>query len=242
MGGMRGWTLGPSRTGTSPRVGICTIVNLLTSDVAERRCRTIVIYSTPATISSMPKTVDAVARREELAAAAARVIARSGVAGASMREVATEAGWTTGTLVHYFRNRHELLRFTLETSLEGRRRRRAVRDSHDPFSALRATLHDALPTDDDARLHWNVTIAFCAQAGGDPDFATLQRDAYRDFRSNVTARVIAAGHPASSADIEAERLIAVVDGVALQALFDPESWPPERQSAALDAALANRVG
>ena len=68
----------------------------------------------------MPKVVDVEARREELAAAAARVIARSGIASASMREVAAEAGWTTGTLVHYFRNKRELLRFTLESSLERR--------------------------------------------------------------------------------------------------------------------------
>ena len=188
----------------------------------------------------MPRTVDAVARREELAAAAARVIVRSGVAGASMREVAAEAGWTTGTLVHYFRNRRELLRFTLETSLEGRRRRRGNRDSRDPADALRVTLHDALPIDDDGRLPWNVTIAFCAQAGGDPEFAALQRDAYRDFRTNVADRVRTAFPTESDPLKEAERLIAVVDGVALQALFDPESWPADHQIVALDTALAER--
>lgn len=188
----------------------------------------------------MPRTVDAVARREELAAAAARVIARSGVAGASMREVASEAGWTTGTLVHYFRNRRELLRFTLEASLEGRRRRREYRDSHTPVTALRATLHDALPIDDAGRLHWNVTIAFCAQASGDPEFAALQRDAYRDFRANVADRVRAAWPNQSDPLTEAERLIAVVDGIALQALFDPDSWPADHQIAALDTALAVR--
>ena len=50
----------------------------------------------------MPKVVDVEQRKTELAAAVARVIARSGIEGASMRQVAAEAGWTTGTLVHYF--------------------------------------------------------------------------------------------------------------------------------------------
>ena len=41
---------------------------------------------------------------------------------------------------------------------------------------------------------------------------------------------------------QAERLIAVVDGISLQALFDPDSWPPERQLAHLDDVLADLVG
>ena len=65
----------------------------------------------------MPRIVDVDQRRMELAAAAARVIARAGVDGASMREIANEAGWTTGTLVHYFANKHELLDFTLRASI-----------------------------------------------------------------------------------------------------------------------------
>jgi hypothetical protein len=32
-------------------------------------------------------------------------------------------------------------------------------------------------------------------------------------------------------------LIAVADGIAVQALFDPESWPPERQLATLHATV-----
>jgi TetR/AcrR family transcriptional regulator, transcriptional repressor of bet genes len=183
--------------------------------------------------------VDVDERRSELAAAASRVIARSGIAGASMREVAAEAGWTTGTLVHYFTDKHELLRFTLEESLERRHALRAVRESMAPDDALRDTLMSALPLDDDARLHWIVTVAFCAQAAADDDLADLQRTAYRDFRANVAKLVVAARRSTpSDSRSEAERLIAVVDGVAMQALFDPASWPPSRQRTVVDEALA----
>ena len=186
----------------------------------------------------MPKVVDVEARREELAAAATRVIARSGVGAASMREVAAEAGWTTGTLVHYFRNKRELLQFTLEASLDQRRARRSDRDLLAPDDALREALLGALPLDEQSRAHWLVTVAFCSHAGDDPELARIQRDAYRDFRRNVTDLVVAAGRADNhAAKVEAERLIAAVDGVALQALFDTASWPPDRQLAALDAAL-----
>ena len=39
------------------------------------------------------------------------------------------------------------------------------------------------------------------------------------------------------AETLAERLIAAADGVAVQALFDPELWPPEHQLATLQAAI-----
>ena len=187
----------------------------------------------------MPRVVDVDERRNELAAAAARVIAREGIGGASMREVAAEAGWTTGTLVHYFTNKRDLLRFTLESSLERRRERRTDRAEMTAAEALRDTLVSALPLDDDSTLHWVVTVAFCSQAAGDSELATIQRDAYRSFRASVAGLIEAATGDRSDAALEeAERLITIVDGVALQALFDRDSWPPARQLAALDRGLA----
>ncbi len=137
----------------------------------------------------MPKVVDADQRRSELADAAARVIARSGIDGASLREVAAEAGWTTGALVHYFANKRELLAFTLQASLDRRRSRHADRASMSPAQALDATLRSALPTTPETTLHWIVTLAFAAQASADPELAVIQRDAYLDFRDTVSALV-----------------------------------------------------
>jgi AcrR family transcriptional regulator len=197
----------------------------------------------------MPRIVDVEQRRTELAAAVARVIARSGIEGATMRQVAAEAGWTTGTLVHYFTDKRELLQFTLGESLDRRRAQRFDRVGLAPRDAIRHTLTNALPISDDSRLHWIVTVAFTAQAHNDLDLAATQRDAYREFRSYLARLLIdeenvhpgtVPGRTFSTRDdalVEAERLIALVDGVALQALFDPESWPPERQLRALDVGL-----
>jgi AcrR family transcriptional regulator len=57
----------------------------------------------------MGKSVDHAQRREIFAAAALRVIMRDGIAGLTVREVAKEAGFTTGALTHYFHSKDQLL-------------------------------------------------------------------------------------------------------------------------------------
>jgi AcrR family transcriptional regulator len=186
----------------------------------------------------MPKVVDIEQRRAELTEATARLIARSGIESATMREVAAEAGWTTGALTHYFADKRELLLTTFQTSLANRRSQRPTADA-DPLSQLRASLEGALPLDESRRRHWMVTIAFCAHATGDPELAAAQRAAYREFRDHVAAlaeRCALTG--AREAGAYAERLIAVADGVAVQALFDEHGWSRDRQLARLDELLS----
>jgi AcrR family transcriptional regulator len=185
----------------------------------------------------MPKVVDVDQRRSELADAAARVIARSGIDGASLREVAGEAGWTTGALSHYFANKSELLAFTLQASLDRRRSRHADRAAMAPIAALRSTLQSALPITPETTLHWIVTLAFAGQSSADTELAKIQRDAYLGFRATVAALVAAERGPHDSNDREAERLIALVNGIALQALFAPDLWTAQRQLAAFEAGF-----
>ena len=178
----------------------------------------------------MPKTVDINERRAALTEAASRLIARSGIEAATMRDVAAEAGLTTGALTHYFADKRDLLLHTFTASLERRRALRVTRHPTDPRGALRATLEGALPLDEDRRRHWMVTVAFCAHATGDDELAAAQRDAYREFRHHVADLVsLAHGIGRPSNQRVAERLIAAADGIAVQALFDPERWTPMRQ-------------
>jgi AcrR family transcriptional regulator len=186
----------------------------------------------------MPKFVDTDERRAELAAAAAQLIARSGVGAATMRDVAAEAGWTTGALTHYFSGKRELLLFTFRSSLAQRHAARDAREALAPEEALARSLEGALPLDEARRRHWMVTVAFCAQAAGDEELSHAQRDAYREFRDHVaglTRRCGAASDEEATA--QAEHLIAVADGIAVQALFDPDGWPANRQMARLHEAI-----
>ena len=123
----------------------------------------------------MPKVVDIEQRRNELAEAAAQLIARAGVGAATMRDVAAEAGWTTGALTHYFADKRELLLYTFKSSLAGRHVARGRRRELAPKDELLESLEGALPLDEARRRHWMVTIAFCAQAAGDDELSEAQR-------------------------------------------------------------------
>ena len=56
----------------------------------------------------MPKVVDHSARRLAFAEAAFRVISKRGLARVTVREIASEAGFTTGALVHYFKSKDQI--------------------------------------------------------------------------------------------------------------------------------------
>lgn len=186
----------------------------------------------------MPRVVDVEERRVELTDAAARLIARAGIGAATMREVAAEAGLTTGALTHYFADKRELLLCTFQASLDGRRSQRPAGEPVDPRTALRSSLEGALPIDESRRRHWMVTVAFCAQAAGDAELAAAQRDAYREFRRHVERLVVEIGlDDGGDAGRTAEQLIAQADGIAMQALFDPDSWSGDRQLAMLHTML-----
>ena len=146
----------------------------------------------------MPRTVDVDVRRTEIVEAAARLIATGGMEAATMRDIAAEAGWTTGVVNHYFADKREVLRRTLEHSLRQRRAER--RSDATPPEQLRAELAAALALDEQARQHWLVTLAFCTQAAGDAELAVVQRDAYRVFRTRVARLVETCGTPAVEAD------------------------------------------
>src|SRR5258707_1091431 len=57
----------------------------------------------------MPKEVDHSGRRRELADAACRVIARNGLAGTTLADVAEESGWSIGSIRYYFPTKDELV-------------------------------------------------------------------------------------------------------------------------------------
>jgi AcrR family transcriptional regulator len=193
----------------------------------------------------MPKIVDHAERRAALAAAVWEVASRDGLDAVTMRRVAAEAGWSTGALAHYFDDKEELLVFAFETVADrvGGRIVKAAEQARDPLELIRVQLVEGLPIDRERRAEVRVWFAFLGLAETRPQLAKAGREAYRLWRDRV-AKTLASAQRQGLVDtsIDAEReaaaLIALVDGLAIQAAFDPRAVTGERQLEMLDDRLA----
>ncbi len=108
----------------------------------------------------MPKLGMGPVRREQICRAAAVVIAREGFAGSTMRQVAEEAGVSTGMLNHYFANRQDLLTQALVyVSERSQRRYSGAIDGLPPGRGrLEALLDSVLSDDEESTETWRVWI------------------------------------------------------------------------------------
>jgi len=192
----------------------------------------------------MPKVVDHEERRAELAAAVWRLASREGLEAITVRRVAEEAGWSTGALVHYFGDKEELILFAFRTGADRVGRRLAKLDEHeaDPLARARAQLLEGLPLDRDRQDEMRVWFSFLGLALTRPTLARAQRVAYRAWRERIRDRLREAqeaGQVRAEVDCEAEAaaLVGLVDGLAVQAIFEPRLLSASRQVELVDARL-----
>lgn len=193
----------------------------------------------------MPKIVDHAERRTELAAAVWRLASREGLDAVTLRRVSAEAGWSTGALHHYFGDKEELLLFAFHTVADRVRRRlaAAAKATTEPLELARTLLTVGLPLDAERRAEVRVWFAFLGLALTRPALARAQRDAYRAWRKRLAKTL----HEAQQRDEldraldperEAAGLIALVDGLAVQATFEPRALSGARQLELVDERLA----
>lgn len=187
----------------------------------------------------MPRIVDHEARREGIAEAAWRVIERDGIGGASLREIAREGGYTTGVISHYFRDKRELMAFAFGLMVDRSTGRIAGSAAG---SGLLEGLAQFLPLDEERRREATVWLALMGASLADPVLAGELRERYRQAREALwQVYRTALGEAEGAPDDLADEVLAVVDGITLDALTDPERYPPARQLELLRRALA-RMG
>ena len=183
-------------------------------------------------------TVDHKARRQRIAEVTAEVISREGLEAATIRRISAELGGPTKTITYYFSDKQELLRFTWE---------HMAQLYFEKVSACGPTnIIDSLLTmtaaDEKSILRWRVYVAFWDRATRDPEFAQIQRS-HMDMSLKLLGNVVRALDPTC---VEVERisllLNALVQGISLQCLVDPELWPAERIRSALTEQVAMLLG
>jgi TetR/AcrR family transcriptional repressor of bet genes len=192
----------------------------------------------------MPKVVDHEERRAELRDAVWRLASRDGLEAVTVRAVADEAGCSTGALVHYFADKEDLLLFAFRTVADRVMRRVAAAEERttDPLELVRAMLVEGLPLDRERQAEVRVWFAFLGLALTRPALARDQRLTYRAWRDRVAERLAEAKEQGVlRADVDPETqaaaLVGLVDGLAVQATFEPRALGAERQLELVDACL-----
>jgi AcrR family transcriptional regulator len=181
----------------------------------------------------MPKVVDHEQRRRELGHAVWRVIRRDGVDHASVRTVAEEAGWSAGALRHYFATQSELLAFAMRLVVERIEGRIATLGrATDPRQAVEQVLHELLPLDDERRAENEIWLAFTARALIDPDLRAQHAEVHDALhRACASAMLTLAAADRANAGtataLQAERLHALTDGLAVHTALRPDVMAPE---------------
>ncbi|MEV6070473.1 TetR/AcrR family transcriptional regulator [Nocardia sp. NPDC052001] len=169
-------------------------------------------------------------RRGDLLERLADAIAENGMEGVSIRDVATRAGVSIGTVQYYFATKSDLLQSVWLYVREHAARRFTASGIADmaPADQLRKLTELLLTPAHDHRLS-RVWFALAARAAHDPQIAALHREQWQGTEELLN-RVLARANPereSESADAAAA-LLALLDGLSISVITEPERMPPDR--------------
>lgn len=185
----------------------------------------------------MPKVVDPETRRDDVVEAVFRVIRRDGLEQASLRNVAAEAGLAIGSVRHYFAGHGELMVFAMR-AMASRVERRLLAHLEtlpvDPASML----SELLPLDETRRDEVTVWLAFTMAARTRPELRPLATEVYDGTRRLVTRILEGAeqrGRLRANLDhaLETERLCALIDGLCVEGVLQPDRMNPSTMTKTL---------
>lgn len=176
------------------------------------------------------------ATRTDLLEAAARVFARRGFHGASVDDVAADAGYTSGAVYHNFGSKEDLFLAAFEHQVA--RRVREVQEAHSSAAggsaserteAIAARWMEFVRSEPDMFL---MLVEYWAYAVRDPKLRKEFAERFGAFR-DATARIIEGEArrggwelPESPADL-ALGINALTYGIALQYMADPDEVPDD---------------
>ena len=182
----------------------------------------------------MVKIVDHEKRKERIAEACWRVIQKVGLEHATVREISREADLSVGALRHYFSTQSGLYIFAMNMVLirmSDRSKQQQKVFVEDPFESAKGTLRFLLPMDEERRLEMEVWYAFTAKSLHDPKLGSLcdqmYDGIYKISRLALDKLVQAnALKPNVDIEMEAERLFAIIDGLAVHCVLKPDQATP----------------
>jgi AcrR family transcriptional regulator len=172
--------------------------------------------------------------------AAAEIVAARGVEALTVRGVAAATGFSTAVVSHYFADKRDLLRSTFRAAANRSTARFEAAAAAERRSIV-SCLEALLPLDAHSRRDWRLFVAFWGTAASDGELADEQRGRVRSARARIekiVAEQVPGGRSEGRVRADARSLLTLVQGIATQAVFDPDDWTPRRQSEQLRVGVA----
>lgn len=192
----------------------------------------------------MARTVDHDRRRREYLDALWQVVDDSGPQAVSVRSVADAAGRSKSNVAYYFPSRAHLLAAAVVDNLRVVEAYVADVDftSFSVDDAVDAIMQ-ALPTTPSARKRSGVWLLLAAEHTDDPELTAALTSLDTTLRNYITAGLgglmqSGAVDPSCDITVEAERLHALIDGLTLQAVYDPDRLSRDHLRQVVTAHLA----
>ena len=191
----------------------------------------------------MPKIVDHERRRSEIVETTWRVIARRGLDGVTLREVAAEAGYANGAIKPYFPAKSDLLEATFRHVFTRTNARSSnATQGLEGLAALRAFCLEVLPLDHNRVDEARVVITFWQQALHDQTQAEVHDSAMAQWRGSIRGWLEQASGDhrslqAPTSETAAETLLTFLLGAQVSAVFDPRFNSPVQLISQLDGQL-----
>jgi TetR/AcrR family transcriptional regulator, transcriptional repressor of bet genes len=181
-------------------------------------------------------------RSAQVLRAARACIVALGYERVTMRDIAETAGVSTGTVVHYFRDKESVLEAALLGKIQdtGIAFRAALAGAQTARERLERLVEASLPASDEVRDEWRLWVTFWGEATRNARLRAVserQHQRWTRFLAGILREGVAGGEFAPvDPEAIATQIAALVDGLAVQAtLGNPALSAARMRELCLDA-------
>jgi len=169
--------------------------------------------------------------RRDLLEAAERRFYRDGYHGTTLEAIAEEAGYTKGAVYSAFESKADLFLTLVDDVIDHRLEDIAALFAEHPIGPSRLTTLAERPIDEHTQRWALLVIEFWVHAAREPDLLEQFASRYRRVRDGLAALASETSTPLG-AESWALVTLALVNGLALERLIDPEGVPEDLMASA----------
>lgn len=170
-------------------------------------------------------------RRSQLTKAAYQVVSKKGYYNFTIKDIANEAGLSTGLVHYYFKDKQDLL-LTLLKEINSNVRHlldMEIRESSDPREKLDIFITQAFNIVEREQSYFYVLLDFWTQLNHNERMRNAIRKLYESYRSvcsGILSEGVEAGYFKKDMDIHytATMIVSMIQGTIIQYVIDPGSF------------------